>query len=64
VTPSKVLGTSCAPNESLTTCQAATRSSCRVEATRTRVLMTSVTDAPASARAVRRFSNALAAWPG
>ena len=31
--------------------------------TRTRVLMTSVTDAPASARAVRRFSNAFAACP-
>lgn len=38
--------------------QADTRSSCRADATRTRVLMTSSTEAPASASAVRRFSTA------
>jgi hypothetical protein len=63
VTPNKVLGTSCAPNESRTASQAATRSCCRLEATRTLVLMTSSTVAPASARAVRMFANAFAAWP-
>lgn len=56
-------GTSWSPNESRTTSHAATRSSCRTEATRTLVLRTSSSDAPASARAIRMFSMAFAAWP-